>query len=518
MGYSTFTKTLIHMAAVGSERISAVVGYIITKGDFRLSSPNLPQQIEVFAEANSANQSGLDITRWRVTSLSAAGTKYGYGSPIYHALRILFPKFSDGVGGIPVYVTAQTQAGGATAKVYTITPTGTATENATHTLIVAGRDNIDAQSYSYTVQTGDTATQITAKISDVINSVLGCPFIGAEIAYEAILTSKWKGLTANDLTISIDNGGKAAGITYSTLSLQSGAGTPSIASALTGIGNNWSTIGINGYGLNTTVLSSLEAWNGIPDADNPTGRYVGTVMKPMIWLSGSVLNDPSSITDPRAAEVTNSVSPAPLSPGLPIEAAANDAVVFALISQNTPNLDILNKFAPDMPSPLDAVIGSMASYNERDRIVKLGCSTVDFVSSKYQYKDPVTTYHPEGEIPPQYRYRRDLMIDFNIRYGYLLLEQTNVVAHQIANDTDIVNAANVIKPKQWKQVLGGYFDDLVSRGLIVDAAFSKASLSVTIDSTNPNRLNTSFRVKRSGVARISATTAETGFNFGSIGS
>lgn len=505
------------MAAVGAERISAVVGYIITKGDFRLSSPNLPQQIEVFAEANTANQGTLDTSRWRVTTLSAAGTKYGYGSPIYQALRVLYPKFGSGIGGIPVYVTAQTQAIGATAKVFTITPTGTATENATHTLLVAGRDNVDAQSYSFTVQTGDTAAQITAKISDTINSVLGCPFIGSEIAYEAVLTSKWKGLTANDLKVSVNTNGKNAGITYVSVSLQSGAGTPSIASALDGIGNNWSTIGINSYGLNATVLASLEAWNGIPDADNPTGRYVGTVMKPMIWLAGSVLDDPSAISDPRSLEVTNSVSPAPLSPGMPIEAAANDALVFALMAQNTPNLDILNKFSPDMPVPFDGVIGSMADYNERDRIVKLGCSTVDFIANKYQYKDPVTTYHPDGEIPPQYRYRRDLMIDFNIRYGYLLLEQTNVVAHQIANDNDIVNAANVIKPKIWKQILGGYFDDLVSRGLIVDAAFSKASLVVTIDSINPNRLNTSFRVKRSGVARISATTAETGFNFGSIG-
>lgn len=506
------------MAAVGSERISAVVGYIITKGDFRLSSPNLPVQIEMIGQANTANQSVSGLTdRWRVTSLSAAGARYGYGSPIYTMLRILFPKFGGGIGGIPVYVNAQAQAIGATAKVYTVTPVGTATENATHTIWIGGRDNVDAQSYGFSVNTGDTGSTISDRIADTVNAVLGSLVNASDSGYSTYLTSKWKDATAEDITVRVDTNGKDAGIAYTVTSIQSGSGAPSITTALTNIGSNWSPIGINSYGLNTTILQSLEQFNGIPDPDNPTGRYVGTIMKPMIWLAGSISDDPSAITDARSTEVTNSVSPAPASPCLPMEAAANDAATWAVILQNTPNLDILNKFMPDMNGPVSGSIGSMADYNERDRIVKLGCSTVDFVANKYQFKDPVTTYHPEGEIPPQYRYRRDLGIDFNIRYGYLLLEQTNVVGHQIANDNDIVNATNVIKPKQWKQILGGYFDDLVSRGLIVDAAFSKASLVVEIDSTNPNRLNTSFRVKRSGVARISATTAETGFNFGSIG-
>jgi hypothetical protein len=39
--------------AVGTERVSAVVGYKITKGNFSESTPNLPQAIEVFAEANT---------------------------------------------------------------------------------------------------------------------------------------------------------------------------------------------------------------------------------------------------------------------------------------------------------------------------------------------------------------------------------------------------------------------------------------------------------------------------------
>src|SRR5690606_31438824 len=162
---------------------------------------------------------------------------------------------------------------------------------------------------------------------------------------------------------------------------------------------------------------------------------------------------------------TIAICPAPLSTGLPMEAAANMAALFARTMQDTPNLDVSGKSYPDMPVPLS--IGVMGGYDNRDAIVKKGCSTVDLVSGRYQVQDFVTTYHPQGEIPPQYRYCRNLMIDFNIRYSYYLRELLYVVDHQIANDNDTVTATNVVKPKTWKAVVHDMADDFVRRGLTV---------------------------------------------------
>jgi hypothetical protein len=97
-----------------------------------------------------------------------------------------------------------------------------------------------------------------------------------------------------------------------------------------------------------------------------------------------------------------------------------------------------------------------------------------------------------------------------------LLEQTNVVDHSLANDNDTVTANNVIKPKQWKGILFNYADDLARRNLIVDPAFMKDSILVGLSTTNPDRLETFFRYKRSGFVRIASTTAEAGFNFGTL--
>jgi hypothetical protein len=147
-------------------------------------------------------------------------------------------------------------------------------------------------------------------------------------------------------------------------------------------------------------------------------------------------------------------------------------------------------------------------------MVQKGCSTVTLSAGQYKVQDFVTTWHPAGEIPPQFRYVRNIMIDLNIKYMYRLLEEANVTDHVIASDTDSVSGTNIIKPKQWKQALSTFADQLVSMALITDSGFMKASITVSLNPTNPDRLDTFFKYKRTGFGRILSTQAQAGFNFG----
>lgn len=500
--------------AVGAERVSKIVGYKIVKGDFSQVTPNLPQRVAIIGEANDANQGTLDTAAKEITSAQQAGQLYGFGSPLYHIMRILRPLSGGGIGGIPTIVYPQEAAVGSAEKILEVTPTGVATGNGTHTLVISGREGLDGVFYDLNIETGDTTADITAKIEDAVNAVLGCPLSAVSTDYEATLTSKWKGATANDISVTVDTNDNDLGITYSVVSTQSGSGTPSIAAGLALFANDWNTIVINSYGTNTNIMDALEDFNGIPDPDNPTGRYTGIIMKPFIALTGSVADDPTAITDAKLNDVTVAICPAPGSAGLQFEAAANMARLFARQAEDNPHLDVSGMAYPDMPTPVS--IGSMQNYENRDAFVKKGCSTVDLVAGAYQVQDFVTTYHPLGETPPQFRYCRNLMLDFNVRFGYYLLELINVVDHAIANDNDIVSAEKVVKPKQWIQVLNKYADQLVNRGLIVDAPFMQDSIEVNISTVNPDRLETFFRYKRSGFTRIASTTAEAGFNFGTV--
>lgn len=501
--------------AVTLERISRILGYKIIKGDFATSSPNLPQRIAVLGEANEANQLDLvpDVGQ-QITTAQQAGELYGYGSPIYLMARILLPQQSSGVGGIPVIVYPQAKASGASSKIIEITPVGTATANGTHYLVVAGRDGLDGEFYAINIEEGDTVAQITGKITDALNNVLGCPVIATDDDYVTTCETKWKGLTADGVSITVDIGENDLGLTYTVNNVQAGAGTPDIAAALAAFGADWVTLVVNSYGTHSTTMSALESFNGIPDPTSPTGRYQGIVMKPFVALTGSISDDPSAITDARPTQVTIAICPAPNSAGLAMEAAANMCVLQAVNAQNTPELDVIGLGYPDMP--IASNLGAMAVYNTRDAIVKKGCSTVTLEAGQYIIQDFVTTYHKAGELPPQFRYVRNLFIDFNIRYAYYLLEQINVVDHVISTDDTIVSVAKVIKPKQWKQILFTLADDLGKRGLIVVPKFMKDSIVVGIGTTNPDRFETSFSYKRSGVARVISTTAKAGFNFGTL--
>lgn len=499
--------------AVGSERVSRIVGYTIAKGDFSTTSPNLPQRIAILAEANTANQSSLVTDGVEVTSAQQAGQLYGYGSPIHRIMSILRPSSGGVVGGIPTIVYAQAAAGGSAAKVMTATATGTATASGTHTLVISGRTGIAGVNYDINIVTGDTATQIATKAKDAINAVLGAPVSATSALGVVTATAKWTGLTSQDISITVDTNGTSLGVTWAVAQTTAGSGTPSVAAALDSFGANWNTIVINSYGTVTATMAALEAYNGIPDPNTPTGRYTGIIMKPFIAITGSTAENPSSITDTRLNDVTIAIAPAPLSAGLPMEAAANMAAIYARTAQDTPHKDVSSMYYLDMPTPVS--IGAMANYDNRDAIVKKGCSTVDLVGGRYQVQDFVTTYHPLGEVPPQFRYCRNLMLDFNIRFGYYLLEQINVVDHVIAADSDDVTASFVVKPKQWKGIVSAYATDLAKRALIADVAFMQDSIVVSISGTNPDRLDTTFSYKRTGTARISATTATAGFNFGS---
>lgn len=502
--------------AVGLERRSRVSGYKIKKGFFSNDTENLPQIIAVFGEANAANQAGLTTEKVEVTSAKEAAELFGYGSPIHIMLRILRPVSGDGVGGIPTLVFPQLADGAATATVRTWTVTGVATANKTHGIIINGRDNVDFSQYTFSVSIGDTAAEVAQKAVDAINGVLGAPVTAAVSGDDVVITTKWAGATSADLNVVFDINGDGVGVGYSETASVDGGGDVDLAPSFAQISDDWITTVINSYG--ESKLDLFEQFNGKPDADNPTGRYSGLIFKPFMSFFGNtsgVRTELSAITDAaaRVEEVTNVLCPAPRSNGWPFEAAANVVSVFAPIAQNTPHLTVNNSEYPDMPLPVSNpnFIGDMGEYNNRDLLVKDGCSTVILENGVYKIQDLVTTYHPEGETPLQYAYARNLNIDWNVSDAYRTLEDIRLKDKVLIKDGQVTSVSGAIKPKEWRAVLFDFFDDIAERALINEPSFSKESLRVQISSTNPDRFETFFRYKRTGVARIESTDVEAGF-------
>lgn len=503
--------------AVSADRVSAVVGYEVKGSLEGLTPGNLPQRIAILAEIEEGFTYSSVSPFLSFTSSKEVGKEYGFKSPAYAAARILRPKSGDVLGGIPTVIYAIEKPAGATATVITKSITGTATKNKTHYLRVNGRTQLDGQVYQFSVEIGDTATEIAPKIRDAVNAVLGCPGTGSVSTDNFVFTSGWNGETSADINIEFDVDGDSAGLTYAEVSKVDGTGTGSVGTALDLFADEWNTIVVNCLGSNSAILDSLEGINGNPNDGN--GRYESIIFKPFVSLFGdnsiNTLSGITAITDARKDEVTNVHCPAPNSNGLSLEAAANVAIIYGAMAQNTPHLDPIYKTYPDMP--VGSTIGDYGDVSKRDQIIKIGGSTVKLTGDKYQIIDLVTTYHPDDEPDTAvlYRYVKDLVgLDWNYRYSYMLLEQIYVVGKTIVGNNSTSSQEGIISPNIWKSILAKkYFPVLEDKALLADQDYSKASMQVGINASNSNRFDTSFKTKRTGTVRVGSTTNEVLFNF-----
>lgn len=509
--------------AVGTERASRVVGYALEKGNFQENTPNLPMSIAIFGQANTDKQAGLgaDPDPVAVTSAEEAGELFGFGSQIHSVMRILRSRVGDVIGGIPTVIFPQPEATGASEQIDLLTITGgPASAAGVHIVEINGRSNYDGATLEIPVAQGDTVTDVAAKIRDAINNALSAPVSATAAAGVVTITTKWKGENAAELDIAVDVQGNDLGLAYAVTEDTAAAGDSStqIQNSLDKFGDEWRTIVINSYGK--ARIGLFETFNGIAgQGAASTGRYAPTIFKPFVALFGDKTADTVAnvITGLTETQTTGVQCPAPNSKGWNHEAAANYCVLLARQAQDSPHLDVTAQngaLLPDMPVPKNNDIGVYATYNNRDAILKGGGSTVTLESGQFRVQDFATTYHPAGEIPPQFRYVRSLIQDWNVRFSYFLLEQINVVDKAIVADNQVVNVSGTIKPSQWRGIVRTMFLRLQERALIVDTDFSNDSLQVGTNDTFPDRFETFFRYKRSPFARIAATTAEAGFAFG----
>lgn len=502
--------------AISESARSAVVGYNITKGNYAISSPNLPMRIAILSEANTDKITGLSLDPFEAYDASKVAKLLGAGSPAYMAMRVLYPINGGGLSGIPVVIYPVATAEAATASTAVITITGTATSDTTHYPVIAGRTSLDGQSYSVKVVKNDTPTVLAAKYVAAINAIYGCPVTASASEGVITLTSKWKGVSSV-FDARVELNGVDAGVSYAIVKI-SGTGAGDVSTALNKFQNNWNTLVINPYGKDLTVLDLLETFNGVPDPELPTGRYQGITFKPFVSFFSYSTTDPFtdvSVAD-RAAKCTNVYCPAPNIKHLPVEVAANMAYLVATIGQNLPQLDVVDKAYPDVVVDSNIGIGNYSDWEYRDKCIKAGLSTVDYVGGEVIVKDLVTTYNDINDVTAQFKYVRNLILDWNVRYTYKVAEQIHVVNHVIIPDGTITDAKNTISPSDWKGILkNNVFADLTNRALFADLEFSNNSLIVAISSTNPDRFDTFFRYKRTGIARICSTTAEAGFYYGS---
>jgi len=486
---------------------SAVARVLGIKTEYKnLASGNvlfLPQRIAVFGQGNTASQSSYSNTKAQVFSAFDVGDEYGFGSPLHLAVSQLLPVNGDGVGTIPVTVYPLDDDGAAVEATGDITPT-----------VVSITQDFTAQvkinnilSEAFTIEVGDAVADIIDKMVIACAATPELPMTCADGTTTADFTSKWKGASANDLYIEIEESLSGA-VTWAFTQPSGGATNPDLDDAIAQIGIVWESMILNCLDIaDTTSLGKFSTWN--------EGRWGALVHAPAVVFTGNLNTTVAAATavpDARKTDRTNAQLVAPGSKDLPFVTAARQLARIAKLANTNPPHDYGSQSADGLTPGLDS---EQWTYTQRDAAVKAGSSTIEVKDGVVNVSDVVTFYHPTGDPLPAYRYVVDIVklqtIIYNTRLIFSTAEWDG--APLIPDDQPTINTA-AKKPKMAKAAVAAMIDSLGLNAFISDPATAKESIVAAINDQNPKRLDVSFTVALSGNTNIKSVDLNFGFYFG----
>lgn len=462
----------------------------------------LPMRIVVIGQGNTAATYDLDKTE--VQSSGQAGTKYGFGSPLGLSIRQLLPDNNDGIQGIPInIIPLEDDVSGVEAD-GEIEVTGT-----TETVQSVGIIKIGGiESAQFVSVVGETPTTLAIKIKAAIDAKINMPAITGALTVGALpLTSKWKGESANDITIEIIFDTESA-LTISSTAFANGAVNPDVDDALAKIGNVWDTFILNCMNYDdAATLTKFAEFN--------EGRWNQLVKKPLIVASGCVddFATRTAITDARKEDRTNFLIQSTGSKELPFVIAARGLAKDIVPTAN-------DRPAKNYEGSLTGLVAGadedQEDFNTRNAAVLKGASTNIKVGTVAVLSDTITMYHPDDEVKPAYRKVCDIVKLQNVLYNVEIILEA-LKSNPLAPDTTITLDPDAVQPKDVLTLFATLADNL-SKGksmIIVEPEFTKENMSAEIDSQNSDRLNTTFPIKISGNVEVNSNDIKWGFFFGS---
>lgn len=474
---------------VSSSLICRITGVDVTYQNFNVGkAPFLPQRCAVVGQGNTLSSYSTD--KFLALSAAQVGEAVGYGSPLHLAALQLFPPNRDGIGGIPVTIYPLVDDDTGVAASGAIECVGQATEDTSFSIEVGG-----IQSDNIVIYEDDTAATALGYIKTAINAILEMPVIAGTVAAGSLpLTSKWKGESANDISIDLTNA-VCEGLTFSSEAFASGANNPDVRDATDQIGETWETMILNCMNYDdTTTLEYFATFN--------EGRWGNTVKKPLLVASGCVddFSTRTAVTDARKDDRTNFLIVSVDSLELPFCVAARGLTRIMVTANDNPPQNYKG-----LLSGLDAGADiDQEDVTTRNNAVKLGSSTNRKVGSVAKLCDTVTMYHPDAEGQyPAYRYVVDIVklqqAVYNLR---LIFESDEWEGAPLLDDGTPTLNPTAKQPKNAVTAMKNLAKSLADYAIISDLAFTLANISASIDSQNPKRLNVAFPIKLSGNTEV----------------
>lgn len=436
----------------------------------------IPQKILLIGQYNTGKTPEDNVPKLLTGGAAQAADLYGLGS----MLHIMAMAADKGRGIVPLYALPVPDDAGASAATGQITVTGTATGSGTISLYIAGK------LVRVSVAKDDTFDVIAEAIGDAITADVTLPVTAAVDSGDVNLTSKWKGLSANGITIEVDLGGdieeanEPAGVVLTISDMDLGTTDPTITTALGNLGDTWHTIIANPY----TADEQLDDMEEAGDA-----RIHPLVKRPFAGVCGytGTLADLLTLLDSRNSAWTTPM-PVEGSPNLPAEIAAALAGKAAAHWQAKPGVPYRGALPGILPG------AARWTYAQRDQVIKAGASTFRVGADGQVYVDALATTRTQNDLGADDDSWRWTETINNIQAKIYSVEQLFLgepfVEAVVVDDDAITGMSYAIRPKTVKAYAIQLVDELwAARALTKERDAVVAGIVAEIDDANPGRIN-----------------------------
>lgn len=398
--------------------LAAAVGASVKNVTFLPEALNVPRKILIIGTYDPLKTLVVDEVPVQILSPEDAGDKFGFGFMI-HRLAVQVFKGSQGV---ECWVVPQTETSAKAAGDVTFTASGLLA-GTVHMYIGGVYAPFDVISAGDSDSVATAAAAAIAAMKELaVTAAVGVPTNLTDI------TSKSEGTWGNDISIkfNIKPGEEfPTGLSLVVTDMAAGAGTPSIADALDGLGTGddaneaFFTDVVHGYGQVTAMLDAISTYVG--PGNDFTGLYAKTVARPFRVLTGDVVAGSTGLTDltalgnGRKLDRANGIIAVPGSANHPAEIAALAIGIMARINNDRVAQSYIGLLL-DGIDPGEKSDRWTSDYDNRDTAVKAGISTTKIASGVVIIQNMVTFYHPDS-VPVSsngYRAMRNISILQNI--------------------------------------------------------------------------------------------------------
>jgi len=326
-------------------------------------------------------------------------------------------------------------------------------------------------------------------------------------ALTLVPTSKWKGESANRITIELHDAkgelltsgaADGNGVTFTNVAMASGAADPSVSTQLTAIGDVWETMALNCLDPdNTTALTAYATWG--------ESRWGTLVHKPaMVFTGWTGYGDPTvvaatTIPDARKTDRTNSQLVAPGSPDLPFVVAARQLAIIARVANDNPATGYGGENIAGLTPGKDSE--QWYTYANRQLALDKGSSTVEKIDNILQIGDVCTFWHPTGEPALTKRYKKVVAIVKLQQIAYnlaLIFGAQKWAAAPLIPSGQATTNENAKRPEDAQTEVDGLIDSLGLAAILSDPEACKEATTCELDDQNPDRINIDVAALLSG--------------------